>query len=244
MQIRAFWQLILLVVYRVLHFLRPHGHFPALGFLPGIFLLLVVFSVGFALALLLLSACKTQQAPITIESKSVEPGTWITRQGEKLVLTGTGIEIGQKLPDTSLIDAATMEEVNLNDYQGSILFLSIVPSIDTKICEAQTHILGEQGDTMPATVKRITISRDTPFAQSRFAQEAKLENVQFFSDYKEGAFGRSVGLLIESSRLLARSVILVDKQGVVRYIQVVPDISHLPNMEEAFTKATALDTLP
>ncbi len=201
------------------------------------------FSAGLTLALLV-SACAIKQAPIAIDSDSVTPGTQVARQGEKLALTGTGLEVGQKLPDTSLVDAATMKAVNLNDYQGSILFLSIVPSIDTKVCEAQTHYLGEQGEKLPAAVNRITISRDTPFAQARFAREAKLTDIQYLSDYKEGAFGRSIGLLIDSSRLLARSVILVDRQGIVQYIQVVPDISHLPDMEKAFSKATALANFP
>lgn len=193
---------------------------------------------------LLLSACTTKQTPLAIDSNSVVPGTQVTKKGQKLALIGTGIEVGQRLPDTGLVDAATMKTVNLNDYQGSVLFLSIVPSIDTKVCETQTHYLGEQGDKLPATVKRITVSRDTPFAQARFAKEAKLEDIQYFSDYKEGAFGQSIGLLIDGPRLLARSVILVDKQGIVQYIQVVPDITHLPDMEEAFTKATALNNLP
>lgn len=197
--------------------------------------------LAFALAL---SACNGQQASVPVDSKSVVPGTEVSRQGEKLALTGTGIEVGKKIPDTALVDAATMNATNLNEYRGSVLFLSIVPSIDTKVCEVQTHYLGEQGDKLPPTVKRMTISRDTPFAQTRFAKEAKLEDVQYLSDYKEGAFGRSTGLLIEGSRLLARSVILVDKQGIVQYIQVVPDISHLPDMEKAFTKASALASQP
>ncbi len=201
------------------------------------------FAMGLALALFL-NACTARQTPIAIDKESAVPGTQVSRQGEIFTLTGTGIAVGQKLPDTSLVDAATMKEVNLRDYQGSILFLSIVPSLDTKVCEAQTHYLGEQGDKLPPAVKRITISRDTPFAQARFAKEAKLEDIQYLSDYKEGAFGRSIGLLIEKSRLLARSVILVDKHGIVQYIQVVPDISHLPDMENAFTKASALAKLP
>jgi len=201
------------------------------------------FSVGLALALFL-SGCATQQAPLAIDSESATPGTQVARQGEKLALAGTGIAVGQRLPDTALVDAGTMKPVNLRDYQGSLLFLSIVPSIDTKVCEAQTHYLGEQGDKLPQSVKRITISRDMPFAQARFAKEAKLEDIQYLSDYKEGAFGRSIGLLIDSSRLLARAVILVDKQGIVQFIQVVPDISHLPDMENAFAKATALANQP
>ena len=204
---------------------------------------ILFFLAGFSLTIAL-NACTTKQPTMAIDSNSVVPGTQVTKQGEKLALAGTGIEVGQRLPDTSLVDAATMKTVNLNDYHGRVLFLSIVPSIDTKVCETQTHYLGEQGDKLPATVKRITVSRDTPFAQARFAREAKLEDIQYLSDYKEGAFGRSIGLLIDGPRLLARSVIIVDKQGIVRYIQVVPEITHLPNMEEAFTKATVWDNQP
>lgn len=192
----------------------------------------------------LLTACATNQGGIVVETKSVLPGTQVAKKGQNLPLTGTAIEIGQRLPETELVDMKTMNAIDLNDYRGSVLFLSIVPSIDTSVCEAQTHYLGEEGDVLPATIKRITISRDTPFAQARFAKEAKLEDVHYLSDYKEGAFGRSTGLLIDGPRLLARSVVLVDKQGIVRYIQVVPDITHLPDMDNAFNKAIELDNRP
>ena len=192
----------------------------------------------------LLSGCATKQAPMVMDSESAIPGTQVARKGQELALTGTGIQIGQKLPKTGLVDATTMKPVDLASYEGSVLFLSIVPSIDTKVCEAQSHYLGEEGDKLPAEIKRITVSRDTPFAQARFAREAKLEDVQYLSDYKEGEFGRSLGLLMDGPRLLARSIIIVDKQGIVQYIQVVPEITHLPDMEEAFAKATALHNLP
>ena len=93
---------------------------------------------------------------------------------------------------------------------------------------------------MPPSIKRITISRDTPFAQKRFATEAKLTKIQYLSDYKEGAFGRSTGLLIDGLMLDTRTVILVDTQGSVRYIQVVPELTHLPDMEKAFDVAIEL----
>jgi thiol peroxidase len=134
----------------------------------------------------------------------------------------------------------TMKEVDLSQERGRVLFLSIVPSIDTRVCEAQTHYLGEEGDKLPPGVQRITISRDTPFAQKRFTREAKLTDIQYLSDYKEGDFGRSTGLLMDGFKLLARSVILVDKHGVVRYIQVVPEMTHLPDMEGAFREAILL----
>ena len=193
---------------------------------------------------LLLTACATNQGSIVVDTESVLPGTQVSKKGQNLPLTGTAIEIGQRLPETELVDMKTMNAIDLNDYRGSVLFLSIVPSIDTSVCEAQTHFLGEEGDALPATIKRITISRDTPFAQARFAKEAKLEEIDYLSDYKEGAFGRSTGLLIDGPRLLARSIVLVDKQGIVRYIQVVPDITHLPDMEKAFDKARELEKLP
>lgn len=202
-----------------------------------------LISIGIA-GLFLLNACATKQPPLTIETDSAVPGTEVLRKGKQLSLTGTGIKVGQPIPDTSLVEAGTGQPVDLNDYRGSVLLLSIVPSIDTHVCEAQTHYLGEEGDTLPAGVKRITISRDTPFAQKRFAQEAKLDDINYLSDYKEGEFGRSTGLLLDGPRLLARSVIIVDKEGIVRYIQVVPEITHLPDMEEAFSRATALANRP
>ena len=198
-----------------------------------------LFSVGCALTFLI-SGCAGKQAFMTIDSGSAVPGTQVERKGATLQLLGPGLEVGQAIPDVGVIDAESMKPVNLRDYRGSVLFLSIVPSIDTKVCEAQTHYLGEQGDALPPEVKRITISRDTPFAQTRFAREARLEDVQYLSDYREGAFGRSIGLLIDDSRLLARAIILVDKEGIVQYIQVVPNISHLPDMEKAFAEATIL----
>lgn len=193
---------------------------------------------------LFLFSCSIKPVPLTIDSGSVAPGSKIMKQGEPLSLQGTPVKTGQQLPVTALVDAQSMKSVNLRDYQGSVLFLSIVPSIDTKVCEEQTHYLGEEGDNLPATVKRITISRDTPFAQKRFAEEANLDDIQYLSDYKAGDFGKSVGLLIDGPMLLARSVILVDRQGIVQYIQVVPEVTHLPDMEKAFSVATKLAQKP
>src|SRR5690606_24532079 len=105
--------------------------------------------------------------------------------------------------------------------------LSIVPSVDTKVCEEQTHILGETPNVNPK-VELITISRDLPFAQKRFATDANLENVTYLSDYKGGDFGKKTGLYIEDNGLLARAVVVLDGEGKVRYFQVVPDIATLP----------------
>jgi thiol peroxidase len=175
-----------------------------------------------------------------MDTGSVEPGSFVRRGDVQLALTGTPIRVGDQLPPTDLVAAGDLAEVDLATARGKVLFLSIVPSIDTKVCEAQSHYLGEEGDRLPAIVERITVSRDTPFAQKRFAEEAKLTDISFLSDYREGAFGRSLGLLQRDSRLLARAVLLVDGEGVVRYIQVVPELSSLPDMERAFNRAKEL----
>ncbi|HVO67298.1 MAG TPA: thiol peroxidase [Syntrophales bacterium] len=194
----------------------------------------------FSLCLFVLYGCAITRAKIPIDNDSIQPGTSVTMGGKSMKLLGKPIAVGDSLPSVDLVDAMTMKPVDLSKIKGSILFLSIVPSVDTPVCEAQTHYLGEEGNKLAPEIIRIAISRDTPFAQKRFAKEAKLEHMQFLSDYKEGAFGRANGLLMDGLMLLARSVIIVDREGKVRYIQVVPEITHLPDMERAFQKAGEL----
>jgi thiol peroxidase len=194
-----------------------------------------------AFTLIILSGCaSTGGVTIPIDTASSLPGATVTLRGKAQQLIGTPLHVGSPLPATNLINAFTMKRVDLAEMKGSVLVLSVVPSIDTKVCEAQTHYLGEQGSRLPSGIIRIVISRDTPFAQKRFAEEAKLGELTFLSDYRDGSFGRATGLLVEDSMLLARSVILVDREGIVRYVQVVPELSHLPDMETAFTKAESL----
>jgi len=188
----------------------------------------------------LVVGCVSVRPKITIDQGSIEPGGTVARGEMRFKLLGTPLSVGNLLPSIKLVDAMTMKDVDLSQEKGKILFLSIVPSLDTAVCEEQTHYLGEEGNKLPGEVRRITLSRDTPFAQKRFANEAKLTHIQYLSDYKQGDFGRSAGLLIEGSMLLSRSIVLVDKKGMVRYIQVVPDITHLPDMEKAFQKAMEL----
>ncbi len=188
----------------------------------------------------LIAGCATAPPKVPVDTASAQPGGQVTSRGNPVKLLGSPISVGKPLPPVELVDATNMNGVDLSKERGSVLLISIVPSIDTRVCEAQTHYLGEQGNVLPKGVRRITVSRDTPFAQKRFAKEAKLTNIEYLSDYKQGDFGRSTGLLTEGSMLLARSVVLVDKRGIVRYIQVVPEMSHLPDMDKAFEKAIDL----
>ncbi len=188
-------------------------------------------------AMLLLTACAGTSGNLIIhDTTSSLPGSSVTLRGKTQNLLGTPIKVGMPLPAATLIDAMTMDKLSLSQRQGKVLIVSLVPSLDTAVCEEQTHYLGEKAN-LHDSVELITISRDTPFAQKRFAKEAKLHGITFLSDYREGAWGRSTGLLIEDSMLLARAIIIADATGIVRYIQVVPELSHLPDMEAAFAKA-------
>ena len=200
----------------------------------------------FALVLVVaVSACaSTSEVKKMMTTQSVDPGTSVTMQGKPLKLLGEPLQVGKPLPSVELVDAMTMKPVDLSKERGSILLLSVVVSTDTPVCEEQTHYLGEQGSSLPVSVKRIVISRDTPFAQKRFAKETHLENLQYLSDYKTGAFGQATGLLIENVMLLARAVIIVDRRGIVRYIQITPQVASLPDMDAAFAKAIELANTP
>jgi len=151
------------------------------------------------------AGCSSQDRP-PVASASVEPGGTVKLGSEEFALLGVPIAVGKTLPSATLVDAMSMREVDLSQERGKVLLLSLVPSLDTRVCEVQTHFLGEEGDKLAEKVERITISRDTPFAQKRFAEEADLTDIRYLSDYKIGEFGRSLGLLIEGSLLLARSV--------------------------------------
>jgi thiol peroxidase len=134
--------------------------------------------------LFLVYGCAANKPTIPIDQASSKPGAQVTFRGNSLNLLGWPISVGKPLPSVELVDAMMMKEMNLSKERGSVLFLSIVPSLDTPVCEEQTHYLGEKGDMLPGSVKRITISRDTPFAQKRFAKETKLTSIQYLSDYK------------------------------------------------------------
>lgn len=193
-----------------------------------------------SLLCLALSACASSKPVIPVDTRSVQPGTAVTRGGTtSLNLLGTPIKVGDPLPSVGLYDI-NLKHRNLADLKGEVMLVSIVPSLDTQVCEQQTHLLGEAAGELSPKVKRVTISRDLPFAQKRFADETGFKDILFLSDYRNADFARSTGLLVDPIFLLARSVLVVDRAGVVRYLQVVPEMSHLPDMITAFAKAEEL----
>jgi thioredoxin-dependent peroxiredoxin len=175
-----------------------------------------------------------------VDEGSVQPGTAITKKGVSLTLTGTPVEVGKPMPDIALKDAVTGDETKTSSLAGKVAIISIVPSVKTPVCEAQTHLLGEKPDDTLEGVVRVTVSRDSAADLKSFSEEAKLSNITYLSDRALGAFGPATGLGVKEADILARAVIVVDQTGTVRYLQVVPEVTHLPDMNKAFEKATEL----
>ena len=187
-----------------------------------------------------LPACATTEHTIPtvpVNTQTVAPGSSVKRNGDSMALAKGKLDLNQPMPTVALTDA------NWGSYSfkgdGKIRIVSIVPSIDTKVCEQQTHLLSEAKNLDPK-VERVTLSRDLPPAQKRFALESNLTNITYLSDFKAGGFGKASGLLIEDVGLLARAVAVVDGLGKVRYLQVVPDLGNLPDMEHAISVANQL----
>ena len=166
-------------------------------------------------------------------------GQEVTLKGKPLTLMGEKMQVGQTLPTVLLSDLG-LKMIGLQSLKGKVTILSVVPSLDTPTCDKQTHMLSEENKGLDQTANLVTISRDLPFAQKRFAKEANIHNIQFLSDYRDAEFGKSTGLLIEESRLLARAIIVLDRDGVIRYLEVVPELAQLPKMEKALEFAQSL----
>ncbi len=199
-------------------------------------------------ALLVLTGCATgsfmyKDLPVSKTSGTAGAGNTVTFKGSPLKLDGTAIKVGDQLRDTKLA-GGDLKLVSLTDGNGKVRIVSIVPSLDTPVCEQQTHYLSEKNANLDRDIQLVTVSVDTPFAQKRFAEEAKIFNVTFLSDYRGGDFGRAHGLLVPDIHVLARTVMVVDKDNVVRYLQVVPELASMPDMDAAFNAARKVAGLP
>tara|TARA_R110002072_G_scaffold534_6_gene4077 strand:+ start:252602 stop:253174 length:573 start_codon:yes stop_codon:yes gene_type:complete len=182
--------------------------------------------------LFLVVGCATKPLPV-VNNESVKPGSSVNFMGNKVKLYKGSLKVGDKFSHKT-----NRTGINFK-FQNKVTIVNIVPSIDTPVCEAQTHILGED-KTINKGIDLVTISRDLPMAQSRFAKEAKLTNINYYSDYKYGKFGKKTGLLLKDKELLARGVLVLDEKGIVRYIQIVSEITQIPDMNKAIQFANSL----
>jgi thiol peroxidase len=163
----------------------------------------------------------------------------VTFQGNPLTLLGDAIEVGQKAPDFEVV-ANNLTPIKLADYAGKTLVISVVPSLDTPVCDTQTRTFNEKATDLADDVVVLTLSVDLPFAQARWCGAAGVDRVITLSDYKDLSFGSAYGLVIKELRLLTRAVLVVDKTGTVQYIQIVGEVSQEPDYQAVLDKVSTL----
>lgn len=160
--------------------------------------------------------------------------TAVTLKGNPVTLLGKEIQVGDHAPDAALV-ANDLSEVKLSSFKGKKVILSVVPSLDTPICDLQTKRFNKEAAGLGNDVAILTISVDLPFAQKRWCGAAGVDRVKTLSDHRETAFGQAYGLLIKGPRLLARAILIVDPQGIVRYKQIVPEVTTEPKYDEVIS---------
>ena len=156
----------------------------------------------------------------------------VTFQGNPLTLTGNQPTAGQAAPDFEVLDN-DLSGVKLSEFQGKTCVIITVPSLDTPVCDTEVRKFNEQATSLGDDVVVLVISMDLPFAQQRWCGAAGVKNVQTLSDHNQAQFGVAYGVLIKELRLLARAVFVVDKEGVIRYIEVVDELTNEPDYEAA-----------
>ena len=154
----------------------------------------------------------------------------ITVGGVPLTLVGDEVKVGDRAPDFSVIDN-NLGTFNLSSPAGKIVVISAVPSLDTPVCNLETRRFNEEAARLSSDVEIITISMDLPFAQKRWCAAAGVERVKTYSDHRDADFGIKYGVLTKETRLLARAVFVLDREGVIRYIEILGDISHEPDYD-------------
>lgn len=159
----------------------------------------------------------------------------ITFKGNAVTLLGNEVKVGDNAPDFTVL-ANDLSEVSLADSKGSVRLISVVPSIDTGVCDAQTRRFNEEAATLE-NVQVLTVSVDLPFAQKRWCGANGIENVQTLSDHRNLSFGEAYGVHIQELRLLARAVFVVDSNDTVTYVEYVSEATDHPNYEGAIEAA-------
>jgi thiol peroxidase len=154
----------------------------------------------------------------------------VTFKGGPLTLIGDEIKVGDVAPDVELLDN-NLNPVRLSSFKEKLCIISSVPSLDTPVCDAQTRRFNQEAAGLGPDVVVLTVSMDLPFAQKRWCGAAGIERVTTLSDHRDANFGTSFGLLIKELRLLARAVIIVDREGRVQYVQLVKELTNEPDYE-------------
>ena len=161
----------------------------------------------------------------------------VTFAGNPIALLGKEVKVGDKAPAFTLLDNG-LGEKTLADYAGKVKVISVVPSLDTGVCDAQTRWLNQNVSKLGENVVVLTVSVDLPFAQKRWCGAAGIDQVETLSDHRDLSFGENYGFILEGLRLLSRGIVIIDKDDVVRYVEYVPEVTSAVNFDaaEAATK--------
>ena len=162
-----------------------------------------------------------------------------TIEGKPLTLVGEEVKVGDKAPDFTVLDN-DLSPVNFSTYRGKICIISSVPSLDTPVCDAETRRFNQEAGRLGSDVVILTISMDLPFAQKRWCGAAGVDKVQTLSDHREASFGTAYGVLIKELRLLARAIFVVDREGIIQYVQLVKELTKEPDYEAVLNAASKL----
>lgn len=162
----------------------------------------------------------------------------ITFAGNDVNLLGKEIKVSDKAPEFK----ATKNDLSVFDSkenEGNVIVYSVAPSLDTSVCALQAKRFNQEASKLE-NVKIVTITEDLPFAQARFCSNESIENTIMVSDYKDREFGEKYGFLMEENKLLARGVVIVDKDGIVRYVQYVPEVTNEVDFDKALEEVKKL----
>ncbi|MDQ0195882.1 thiol peroxidase [Paenibacillus wynnii] len=162
-----------------------------------------------------------------------------TFKGSPITLIGPELKAGDSAPDF-VISKNLLEQASLSDYAGKIKLISVVPSLDTGVCDAQTRRFNSEAADLSDDVVILTISMDLPFAQARWCGASGIESVITLSDHKEASFGEAYGVLIKEFRLDMRSIFVLDKNNIITYVEYLGEMAESPNFEAAVSAVKSL----
>ncbi len=158
-----------------------------------------------------------------------------TMRGNPLTLVGPELKPGDKAPDFTTVDGS-LKTVTLNDTGHNTRIISVVPSLDTPVCDAQTKRFNEEAASLP-NVDIYTVSMDLPFAQKRWCGAFGVDKVKMLSDHRDSSFGTHYGTLIKELRIESRAIFVLDKDNTVRHVEYVKEVADHPNYEAALAAA-------
>ena len=158
-----------------------------------------------------------------------------TMKGNPLTLMGPELQAGDHAPDFSVVDG-TLSTVNLEKTGNHVRIISVVPSLDTPVCDLQTKRFNEEAAKLPG-VDIITVSMDLPFAQKRWCGAFGVDRIKMLSDHRSGSFGEAYGTLIKDLRIESRAIFVLDPENLIRYVEYVKEVADHPNYDAALAAA-------